>query len=298
MANLREIRSRINGVRSTSKITQAMKMVAAAKLRRAQDAIVSARPYAYNLKDLITHLLARVDRSTLPVMMQREEISSVLLIIVTADRGLCGAFNTNIIRHAMQRIHKTYRELHRQGKVKLICIGRRGYTHFRKRDYDVIDHHVGLVNSATYLDAANIMSGALERFLSGEFDRVEVVYNEFKSVIQQRIRDEQLLPLPEEETDESESRYHEFVDYIYEPSEVELMEQLIPKHLNFQLFRTLLESNAAEQGARMTAMDSATSNAKDLIRDLQLEYNSARQDSITTEILEIVSGANALRQED
>jgi len=297
MANLREIRSRINGVRSTSKITQAMKMVAAAKLRRAQDAIVSARPYAYNLRDLITHLLARVDRSTLPVMMQREEVSSVLLIVVTADRGLCGAFNTNIIRHAMQRIHKTYGALHRQGKVKLLCIGRRGYTHFKKRDYDVIEHHVGLVNAATYLDAANIMSGALQRFLSGEFDRVEVVYNEFKSVIQQRIRAEQLLPLPEE-TEETESKYHEFVDYIYEPSEVELMEQLVPKHLNFQLFRALLESNAAEQGARMTAMDSATSNAKDLIRDLQLEYNSARQDSITTEILEIVSGANALKQED
>ncbi|MBN1447152.1 MAG: ATP synthase F1 subunit gamma [Bacteroidetes bacterium] len=298
MANLREIRSRISGVRNTSKITQAMKMVAAAKLRRAQDAIISARPYAHRMQDLIAHLLARVDRSTLPVMMQREEVESVLLILVTADRGLCGAFNTNIIRHATQRIHKAYGDLHKQGRVKLLCVGRRGFTHFSKRGYDIHDKHIGLINSATYLDAATIMKDVLERYLLGEFDRVEIIYNEFKSVIQQRIRDEQLLPLPEETADETESKYHQFVDYIYEPSEVELMEQLIPKHLNFQLFRTFLESNAAEQGARMTAMDSATTNAKDLIHDLQLEYNSARQASITTEILEIVSGANALRQEE
>lgn len=295
MANLREIRSRINGNRSISKITQAMKMVAAAKLRRAQDAMVAARPYAYSIRDLITHLLARIDRSTLPVMMQREELGSVLLVVVTADRGLCGAFNTNIIRHATQRIHKTYGELYSAGGVKLLCIGRRGYAHFSKRGYDVIGHHVGLVNSATHMDAANIMQSVLDQFLAGEYDRVEVIYNEFKSVIQQRVRHEQLLPLPEEEAVEEESRYHHFVDYIYEPSEVELMEQLIPKHLNFQMFRVLLESNAAEQGARMTAMDTATTNAKDLIHNLQLEYNSARQASITTEILEIVSGANALK---
>jgi F-type H+-transporting ATPase subunit gamma len=140
------------------------------------------------------------------------------------------------------------------------------------------------------------MRSVLDRFLDGEFDRVEVVYNEFKSVIQQRVHVDQLLPLPEEEPGNEESRYHEFVDYIYEPSEVELMEQLIPKHLNFQLFRVFLESNAAEQGARMTAMDTATTNAKDLIHDLQLSYNSARQAAITTEILEIVSGANALKE--
>jgi F-type H+-transporting ATPase subunit gamma len=298
MANLREIRNRINGNRSISKITQAMKMVAAAKLRRAQDAMVAARPYAYSIRDLITHLLSRVDRSTLPVMMQREELNSVLLVVVTADRGLCGAFNTNIIRHATQRIHKTYGDQYRAGGVKLLCIGRRGFSHFSKRGYDIVDHHVGLVNSATHMDASVIMQSVLDRFLAGEFDRVEVIYNEFKSVIQQRVRDEQLLPLPEEDPVEEESRYHHFVDYIYEPSEVELMEQLIPKHLNFQVFRVLLESNAAEQGARMTAMDTATSNAKDLIHDLQLEYNSVRQASITTEILEIVSGANALKDSD
>lgn len=297
MANLREIRNRISGVRSTSKITQAMKMVAAAKLRRAQDAIVSARPYSYRIRDLITHLLVRVDRTALPVMMQRDELDSVLLVVVTADRGLCGAFNTNIIKHATKRIHGTYGELHARGKVKLLCVGRRGFMHFSKRGYDVVDKHVGLINSATAADATMIMNDIRDRFMSGEFDRVEVIYNEFKSVIQQRVREEQLLPLPEEVMEETGHKYHEFVDYIYEPSEVELMEQLIPKHLNYQMYRVFLESNAAEQGARMTAMDAATTNARDLIHSLQLSYNSARQASITTEILEIVSGTNALKQE-
>jgi F-type H+-transporting ATPase subunit gamma len=294
MANLREIRSRINGVRNTSKITQAMKLVAAAKLRRAQDAIVSARPYAYSMRDLVSHLLSKVDRSTLPLAMGREGDGAVLLIIVTADRGLCGAFNTNLVKAATQRIHTHWKDKYEQGKVSLVCIGRRGYTHFSKRGYSVLNQHIGLVNTAEYTDAEAIMRDALQRYLDGQFDVVEVIYNEFKSVVQQRIVEEQLLPLPVAEEEQS-GRFKQFVDYIYEPSEVELMEQLIPRHLNFQLFRILLESNASEQGARMTAMDSATSNAKDLINTLQLQYNRARQASITTEILEIVSGANALR---
>lgn len=298
MANLREIRSRIHGVRSTSKITQAMKMVAAAKLRRAQDAIVAARPYAGSLNALVRHLLARVDRTALPIMHDREEREKVLLVIVTADRGLCGAFNTNIIRHATQRIHKTYGTQYEHGGVSLLCIGRRGFNHFSKRGYSVIGQHIGLINDATHADAAAIMDGIIEQYLNYEFDVVEVIYNEFKSVIQQRVREEQLLPLPAEEiVDAPDSAYHylHLVDYIYEPSEVELMEYLIPKHLDFQLYRVFMESNAAEQGARMTAMDAATSNAKDLIHRLQLAYNRARQASITTEILEIVSGANALK---
>ncbi|MDX9758304.1 MAG: ATP synthase F1 subunit gamma [Bacteroidota bacterium] len=298
MANLREIRSRINGVRSTSKITQAMKMVAAAKLRRAQDAIVAARPYAGNLNDLVRHLLARVDRTALPIMSTREETDKVLVIIVTADRGLCGAFNTNIIRHATHRIHNTYATQYEKGDVSLLCIGRRGFNHFGKRGYNVVGQHIGLINDATHADAASIMDGIIEQFLNHEFDVVEIIYNEFKSVIQQRVRDEQLLPLPAEDIEDAPDSAHHYlhlVDYIYEPSEVELMEYLIPKHLDFQLYRVFMESNAAEQGARMTAMDAATSNAKDLIHRLQLAYNRARQSSITTEILEIVSGANALQ---
>ena len=297
MANLREIRSRIAGVKSTSKITQAMKMVASAKLRRAQDAIVATRPYAYSLRDLMGHLLGKVDRNTLPLMMDRPEVGGVLLVVVTADRGLCGAFNNNIIKHAVEKIETEYSDLNAQGNVKLLCIGRRGASFFKKHDYNVIDSHIGIVNSAGFMDAKHIMDSIIEGYLNNEYDRVEFIYNEFKSVIQQTLRMERILPLPEEDVVKTEGqRYHEFVDYIYEPSEVELMEYLIPEHLDYQMYRVLLESNAAEQGARRTAMDAATSNALDLIDSLQLTYNSARQANITKEILEIVGGAEALRE--
>lgn len=271
-------------------------MVAAAKLRRAQDAIVAARPYAYGLADLVRHLLPRVDRDVLPVTMKRDEIERVLIIVVTADRGLCGAFNTNLIRHAKRRIHETYGRQYEAGNVSLLCIGRRGLAHFGKRDYNVVGQHVGLVNDASHLEATLIMENILERYINSEYDLVEAVYNEFKSVVQQQVRHEQLLPLTEETITEADEKYHHFIDYIYEPSELDVLEYLIPKHLNYQMYRILMESNAAEQGARMTAMDAATTNARDLMHALKLSYNRARQASITTEILEIVSGANALRQ--
>ena len=299
MANLRDIRRRIAGVKSTSKITQAMKLVAAAKLRRAQESILAARPYARHLQALMRHLLARVDTAALPVLFERAEIRSVLIVVVTADRGLCGPFNTNIIRAATQRIHETYADLHAQGKVKVACIGRRGYQHFVKRDYQVIGKHIGVVNQPSLQIAKDIVADILDGYLKGEFDKVEVVYNEFKSVIQQTLRVEQVLPLPADPAPYVEAgghHYHEFIDYIYEPSEEELMEFLVPKHLNFQALRILLESNAAEQGARMTAMDSATTNANELIQTLQLQYNRARQANITTELLEIVAGAEALEK--
>jgi F-type H+-transporting ATPase subunit gamma len=297
MANLRDIRRRISGIKSTSKITQAMKLVAAAKLRRAQDSILAARPYANQLKSLMAHLLARVDRATLPVLFQREIIENVLLVIVTADRGLCGAFNTNIVKVATQRIHNEYAEYHRNGKLRIICVGRRGYSHFVKRDYEVIGKHIGVVNDPSASLSKLIMTEIVDGYLKGTWDKVEIIYNEFKSVIQQNLRVEQLLPIPTEAEpyhDVAGHHFHEFTDYIYEPSEGALMEYLIPKHLDFQMLRVLLESNAAEQGARMTAMDAATANAKDLIHKLQLQYNSARQANITKEILEIVGGAEAL----
>lgn len=297
MANLRDIRRRIGGIKSTSKITQAMKLVAAAKLRRAQDAIVSARPYASHMRSLMRHLMPRVDRSALPLLYEREAVDTILLVIVTADRGMCGPFNSNIIRLATRRIHETYREKYEQGKVKLLCIGRRGYQHFIKRNYDVIGKHLGLTANATLTGAAEVVAEIIDGYMNGDYDRVEIIYNEFKSVVQQRLIVEEFLPLPAEETSTDASsahQYHEFVDYIYEPSERALMEFLIPKHLNFQLLRVLFESNASEQGARMTAMDAATSNAKDLIQTLQLQYNRARQEKITKELIEIVGGAEAL----
>lgn len=299
MANLREIRGRIKGVKSTSKITQAMKMVAAARLRRAQDAIIAARPYAEALKGLMMHLISRTDRNAIPLLQDREETNSVLLVVITADRGLCGAFNSNIIKRATTRIHQDYAELHKQGNVKLLCIGKRGYQHFNKRGYDVVEHHIGLVEGATITNSADIVARLGEWFLDGTYDRIELIYNEFKSVIRQKIVVEQVFPIPEDIDHSVEVKgetVQQFVDYIYEPTELDLIETLLPRHLNFQLWRSMLESNAAEQGARMTAMDAATSNAKDLISSLQLSYNRARQASITTEILEIVSGAEALRQ--
>jgi F-type H+-transporting ATPase subunit gamma len=299
MANLREIRGRIKGVKSTAKITQAMKMVAAAKLRRAQEAILSARPYAESLKGLIVHLISRIDRSLVPLLQDREEVKAVLLVVVTADRGLCGAFNSNIIKAASKRIHDDFEELHNTGKVDLICIGKRGLQYFNKRDYNVVDSHIGLTSNPSFATVQAIVHELGGYYLSGEYDRVEIIYNEFKSVIRQNIIVEQMFPVSEEVDDgviADESKFTQFVDYIYEPSEMDLIETLLPRHLNFQLWRSLLESNAAEQGARMTAMEAATSNAKDLISDLQLSYNRARQANITKEILEIVGGAEALSE--
>jgi F-type H+-transporting ATPase subunit gamma len=299
MANLRDIRRRISGIRSTSKITQAMKLVAAAKLRRAQDAVIAARPYAGRMRALMAHLLARVDRASLPVLFQREDSGAVLLVIVTADRGLCGAFNSSVIKHATHLIHDVYAGQHAAGKLKLICIGKRGYNHFVKRDYEVIGKHIGVINSPSVALAREIITEITDGYLKGIYDRVEVIYNEFKSVISQSLRTEQLIPVPADPDPVHASAghsYHEFGEYIYEPSERALMEYLVPKHLQFQMLRVMFESNAAEQGARMTAMDAATENAKDMIQTLQLEYNSARQASITKEILEIVGGAEALRK--
>ncbi len=289
MATLREIRRRITGVRNTQKITKAMKMVAAARLRRAQEAIISTRPYARKLGELLRHLVTKVDISLNPLLVGRET-KNVLFIVVTADRGLCGSFNSNIIKAAVAHI-KTYEGL----AVKVATVGRKGTDFFGKRKFNVVAKHPGIFTVLDFDDAREIVQEATQGYLNGEYDKVEVIYNEFKSVIQQKIVIEQLLPIPAEETQPS-TDLHSLaqVDYIYEPSSSEIINVLVPRHLNFQMWRILLESNAAEQGARMTAMDNATENAKELIRDLTLKFNNARQASITKELLEIVSGAEAL----
>lgn len=297
MATLREIRRRIGGVKSTQKITKAMKMVAAAKLRRAQDAVISARPYARKMKSLLQHLAGVIDVTTNPLFEERE-VNNIALIVVTADRGLCGAFNANIIRAAVNHINTHYAEAHAGGKLKLFCIGKKGSDFLTKNRYDIIGKHVGIFGGLNFSTAQAIVNEVVQGYLRDEYDRVEVIYNEFKSIIQQRVIIEQFLPIPPAEiTSKSDvPSPKSAIDYIYEPSSAELVAALVPKHLNFQLWRVLLESNAAEQGARMTAMDNATTNASDLIRDLQLSYNKARQASITKELLEIVSGAEALKK--
>lgn len=264
-------------------------MIAAARLRRAQEAIVSTRPYARKIGELLRHLVTKVDVSLNPLLLPRD-VKTVLVVVVTADRGLCGSFNSNIIKEAVRHI-----KARADVKVRVLTVGRKGSDFFGKRDFHVIAKHVGIFSRLEFSHARSIIQEITDGYLKGDFDKVEVIYNEFKSVIQQKIVTEQLLPIPPEET-KSLGDLHPLaqVDYIYEPSSREIVNALIPRHLNFQMWRILLESNAAEQGAQMTAMDNATENAKELIRTLTLKFNNARQASITKELLEIVSGAEAL----
>jgi F-type H+-transporting ATPase subunit gamma len=292
MATLRDIRRRIAGVKSTQKITKAMKMVAAAKMRRAQESILAARPYARKMAEMLRDLAATVDTANFPMLAPRE-INAVAIVVVTADRGMCGAFNSNVFKAVTAHIDAQYKELNAQGNVKLIVVGKKGVEFFSKRAYTIYAKHVGVYQGLNFGTTQAIAQEVVAGFAKGDFDKVEIVYNEFKNAAQQRLIVEQFLPvLPQEKNQAS----HKKIDYIYEPTGDQIIEALVPKHLNFQMWRVLLESNAAEQGARMTAMENASTNARDLIRILELNYNKARQAAITKELLEIVSGAEALRQ--
>ena len=287
MATLRDIRRRITSVRSTQQITKAMKMVAAAKLRKAQDNILKARPYAYELKEVIGHVVQLVDKNLHPLLKERDS-NKVALVVVTADRGLCGAFNMNIIRRATEVI----KTLLANGKEPhLILVGRKARDFFGRRDYPIINRHFDFFNDLDFTHAQVIGSEIISLFIEQEFSQISVIYNEFKSVIQQNIIVENLLPLPSILPEDAGN----VVDYIYEPSPDVLLDVLLPKEINIQMWRILLESNAAEQGARMTAMEMATENAEDMIKSLTLHYNRARQAAITKEINEIVGGAEALK---
>lgn len=294
MATLREIRQRISTVKSTQKITKAMKMVAAAKLRKAQENILSARPYAYKLGALIKHLALDPEAQKNPLIHHRE-VKNVLLVVVTADRSLCGAFNSNIIRRVNQLIGNEFKPFHDEGRLKLITVGRKGDEFFTKRHYPVVQRFVNFFNHLQYGTAQDIVSACVNEYASGRADEVHVIYNEFKSALQQNLIVEKMLPVEPEKV-QADRRHSVETDYIYEPSQYDIINTLVPKHLNVQMWRILLESFAAEMGARMTAMDSATENAGELIQTLTLFYNRARQAAITKEILEVVSGADALQQ--
>jgi F-type H+-transporting ATPase subunit gamma len=292
MATLRDIKQRINGVKKTQQITKAMKMVAAAKLRRAQNRILSARPFAYELADMLGHLVTQVDVS-LNQLLKPREVEKICLIVVTSDRGLCGGFNSNLLRSTVAHIQEHYSSHKEQGTLKLICIGRKGFEYFNRRRYDIHRRYVGVFGSLNFPVVQDIVEDIKEDYLSGVFDRVEIVFNEFKSIVLPKISYEQFLPIPPKDIKE-ESKSKAAVDYIYEPSPEEIVNKVIPKHLDTHLWRVMLESNAAEEGSRMAAMDAATENAKELISTLNLTFNKARQSAITTEILDIVGGANAL----
>lgn len=287
MATLRDIRRRISSVKSTQQITKAMKMVAAAKLRRAQEKIMKARPYAYELRNVIGHLAGMVDHEAHPLLYDRE-VQTVGLVVVTSDRGLCGAFNMNIIRRAMEQIKAAEAE----GKaVKLILVGKKALYYFRRRNYETIAEQFDIFNHLDFADAQAIASEIIRFYNEGEIDQVSVVYNEFKSAVQQNLTVEQLLPI-EPKTIEGTTLK---MNYIYEPSPDALINVLLPRQINIQMWRILLETSSAEHGARMTAMEVATENAQEMIVNLTLQYNKARQASITKELLEIVAGAEALK---
>jgi len=297
VATLREIRQRIGGIKNIQKITKAMKMVASAKLRRAQESILATRPYALKMGALLSHLVSKLDSSMHPLFAPRD-VRAVALVVITSDRGLCGAFNTNILRAAVQEYERLKAEVAPSGgSVHLVTIGKKGSDFFSKRGYPDVNKYPGIFSNLHWGVARTIMDKLTASYSAGTVDRVLVIYNEFKSVIQQRIVKEQLLPVPPEQVQESEaSSSHAQVEYIYEPAGEAIVSALVPRHLSYQMWRVLLESNAAEQAARRTAMDNATSNASELIGDLTLSYNKARQASITKELLEIVSGAEALMQ--
>jgi F-type H+-transporting ATPase subunit gamma len=294
MATLREIRRRIASVKSTQKITRAMKMVAAAKLRRAQENILSARPYAYKLGALIKHLINNDEARQNPLVCPRE-VKNVWLVVVTADRSLCGAFNSAIIRRVLSLLEEFFQTHYRDGRLKLITAGRKGDEYFTKRHYPVEVRFTNFFNQMAFSDAQKIVAACVNGYLQERADEVYVLYNEFKSALQQKLVLEKLLPVEPEKV-ESEHHYRIEADYLYEPSQNEILSALVPRHLNVQMWRILLESFAAEMGARMTAMDTATENAGELISDLTLNYNRARQAAITKEILEVVSGAEALQK--
>ena len=283
MANLKDIRNRIKSVKSIQQVTRAMKMVAAAKLRKSQERMEQARPYATRLENLIQALLPDVNRSMLKVLDVRE-VQRTAFVVITSDRGLAGSFNSNIIKKAEQEIAEFGKE-----NSELLCIGRKGRDHFKKRDYQIADSFVEFWNELKFEDAIDMGSGIINRFISKIVDEVRVVYNYFRNIGSQEVVVEKLLPVSFDDSNDKKA-----VDRIYEPSKLEIVQSLIPRHLNIQMWKYLLESFASEQAARMVAMGNATDNAGEIIRDLQLEYNKARQAAITTEMLEIVGGAEAL----
>lgn len=289
MATLREIRNRISSIKSTQQITKAMKMVAAAKLRRAQENIMAIRPYANSMREMIKHL-ADLDENvgSLEVLAKRP-VEKVLIVCIGADRGLCGGFNANVIRSTLGLINK-YSGM----DYELFTIGNKTSEFFRKRDYPVFEKKMNFFHELSFVKAVEISRSLTSAFTSGMFDRIEIVYNEFKSALQQDVVTESFLPFAVDE--EADTKSLTSTDYIYELDILTILNTIIPKHLNIQIWRSILESNASEQGARMTAMENATENAEEIKSKLILTYNRARQAAITKELSEIVGGADALKE--
>jgi F-type H+-transporting ATPase subunit gamma len=284
MANLKEIRGRIKSITSIQKVTSAMKMVAAAKLRTSQSNMEQCRPYSNKISILLNDLLSDCDNINFD-LMQKREVSKTLYVVITSDRGMAGAFNTNILKKAQSDI-----DVDGKDQARIISIGKKSRDYFKNRKFDVISEHIDFWGELNFDHAINIGNEIVDLFISKKVDKVKVYYNEFKNLATQVMKDIDFLPL--EQFDSSEDKKQ--MDRLFEPSKEDILRGLIPKHINVQIWQFLLESYASEQAARMLAMENATDNAGDMIKDLGLQYNKARQSAITTEIIEIVSGANAL----
>jgi F-type H+-transporting ATPase subunit gamma len=292
VASLKEVRNRIVSVSSTQQITKAMKMVAAAKLRRAQDNIIQMRPYAQKLGEMLATVSSGSETGSDSPFKKARPVEKVLLIMVTSDRGLCGAFNTNVIKAAMYHIEANYADLARRGSVEVMAIGKKAAEGMHRRGFKVDTTFQHIFTKLSFVGVKEAAEAVMEAFESGRYDKVDLIYNEFKNVATQIIRVENYLPI----ADAAVSGHGErtTINYTFEPEEEKIVNELIPKSLKIQLYRAVLESNASEHGARMTAMDKATENAQELLKELKLVYNRTRQAAITKEILEIVGGAEAL----
>jgi len=292
MANLKEVRNRIKSVSSTQQITKAMKMVSAAKLKRATNAIVALRPYANKLKELLANLSASLEDGSSPYLAEREP-NKILVVVINSNRGLAGAFNMNAIKTANNLISEKYTKQLNAGNVSIVAIGKKAQEYYQRRKYNVIGNNNDVYLDLNFLNVSKITESIMDGFVKGQYDRVELVYNQFRNAAVQILVAEQLLPVPKTETKPEDAKKAK-VDYILEPSQEEIVKELIPKNIKTQLYKAVLDSHASEHGARMTAMDKATDNAGELLKALKLSYNQARQAAITTELTEIVSGAAAL----
>ena len=293
MPSLKEVRGRIESVKSTQQITKAMKMVAAAKLRRAQDNILRMRPYAQRLTGILSNLSRQADDSMTSEFSQEREINRVLVILVTSDRGLAGAFNSNIVKATNNLVNERFGRQMAAGNVEYMAIGKKGMDYVRKRNFQTVGDYTHVFQSLSFDTVRAAAEQAMDGFRTGYYDAVFVVYNEFKNTATQIVRTDQFLPivqLPETNVQAASTN----LDYVFEPNKEDIIRELIPKVLKMQVYKAVLESNASEHGARMTAMDKATDNAGELLKELRLTYNRARQANITKEILEIVGGAEAL----
>lgn len=297
---LKEVRNRIKAVQSIQQITKAMKMVSAAKLRRANDAILQMRPYALKLQDMLQNIVANSDGNVEMALAAQRPVEKVLIVVITSDRGLCGAYNANLIKLAKQTIRERYDEASQKGHVSILPIGKKGYDHFIRHGFKVISGYRDLFQDLSFDEVQKASAFIMQAFINKEFDVVEIVYSQFRNAVVQEFQVERFLPIPgaSESHKQKDARHPQAgnlrADFIFEPGQEELITELMPKILNTQLFKAMLDAHASEHGARMTSMDKATDNADELLRNYRISYNRARQAAITTELTEIVSGAAAL----